>query len=312
MFHLYTVASDESKMAKLYQSAKIAGIEVNRIEVVHWTGFIDKILLMKQIVDAMDEDDIVCFVDAYDVLVFSDAEEIVRKFRASGKSILLSSELNCYPPENRDRYDLIEYFTFEQDEAAGTWGTDKTRCFTTNYKYLNSGGYVGYAGAIKRMFQWKTVDEIREMCLHGGDQNFFTQYYLEYALSQSPEQTKFASDLVVEGILPSDPYTNIGLDSKQEIFQSMYRVNLGDFAFFKGRLYNHVLRTYPCFAHFNGYRDYNGMIINWDNGDEEDAMEVFIDKMRDSRENGNAEMNYRVPRFFYLGVEQKCIAQKMG
>lgn len=290
MFHLYTVASDESKMAKLYESAKIADITVNRIEVLHWTGFIDKILLMKQIVDAMDEDDIVCFVDAYDVLVFSDAEEIVRKFRASGKSILLSSELNCYPPENRDRYDLIEYFTFEQDEAAGTWGTDKTRCFTTNYKYLNSGGYVGYAGAIKRMFQWKTVDEIREMCLHGGDQNFFTQYYLEYALME----------------------TNIGLDSRQEIFQSMYRVNLGDFAFFQGRLYNHVLRTYPCFAHFNGYRDYNGKIINWDNGDEEDAMEVFVYKMKRSRENGNAEMEYRVPYFYYLGVKQEYIAQKNG
>ena len=290
MFHLYTVASDESKMAKLYESAKIADITVNRIEVLHWTGFIDKILLMKQIVDAMDEDDIVCFVDAYDVLVFSDAEEIVRKFRASEKSILLSSELNCYPPENLDKYNLIEYKLFEQDEAAGTWGTDKTRCFTTNYKYLNSGGYVGYAGAIKRMFQWKTVDEIREMCLHGGDQNFFTQYYLEYALME----------------------TTIGLDFKQEIFQSMYKVNLGDFAFFQGRLYNHVLRTYPCFAHFNGYRDYNGKIINWDNGDEEDAMEVFVYKMKRSRENGNAEMEYRVPRFFYLGVEQKCIAQKKG
>ena len=291
MFHLYTVASDESKMTKLYESAKIADIKVNRIEVLQWTGFIDKILLMKQIVDDINQDDIVCFVDAYDVLVFSDAEEIVRKFRASGKSILLSSELNCYPPENRDRYDLIEYFTFEQDEVAGTWGTDKTRCFTTNYKYLNSGGYVGYAGAIKRMFQWKTADEIREMCLHGGDQNFFTQYFLEYALS---------------------PYTNIGLDSKQEIFQSMYRVNLGDFAFFRGRLYNHVLRTYPCFAHFNGYRDYNGMIINWDTGDQEDAMEVFVEKMQDSRINGNAGMEYRVPHYYYLGVKQECIAQKIS
>ena len=308
MFHLYTVASDESKMTKLYQSAKIADITVNRIEVLHWTGFIDKILLMKQIVDDMDMDDIVCFVDAYDVLVFSDAEEIVRKFRASGKSILLSSELNCYPPENRDRYDLIEYFTFEADEAAGTWGTDKTRCFTTNYKYLNSGGYVGYAGAIKRMFQWKTVDEIREMCLHGGDQNFFTQYYLEYALS--PYTKKDPTHHVGSDRFSME--TNIGLDSKQEIFQSMYRVNLGDFAFFRGRLYNHVLRTYPCFAHFNGYRDYNGMIINWDNGDEEDAMEVFVYKMKRSRENGNAEMEYRVPNFYYLGVKQECIAQKIG
>ena len=51
--------------------------------------------------------------------------------------------------------------------------------------------------------------------------------------------------------------------------------------------------------------------MNWDNGDEEDAMEVFVDKMKRSRENGNAGMEYRVPRFFYLGVEQKCIAQKM-
>ena len=289
MFHLFTVASDESKMALLKQTADWNGIHIHVLSITHWTGFIDKILAMKDAVDLLPDDDIACFVDAYDVLVMSDVREILQKFENYGRNILMSSELNCYPPENQSRYDQIEYSVFEHEDANQIWGTDRSQAITTNYKYMNSGGYIGYVKDLKRMFQWKTVDEMRQICELGGDQNFFTQYYLE-----------FATDLVL----------NIGLDYQQEIFQSLYKVDLRNFAFFDGRLYNHILKTYPCFVHFNGFRDYGGCLVHRKTGEHQNAMTVFIEESCNSLEYGNTSMDWRLPDFYYRGVKQECILQK--
>jgi len=289
MFHLFTVASDESKMALLKQTADWNGIAISVLSITHWTGFIDKILAMKDAVDLLPDDDIACFIDAYDVLILSDVTEILQKFENYRRNILMSSELNCYPSENQSRYDLVEYSVFEHEEAKNIWGTRRSQAITTNYKYMNSGGYMGYVSDLKRMFQWKTVDEMRQMCELGGDQNFFTQYYLEFA---------------------TDQVLNIGLDYQQEIFQSLYKVDLRDFAFFSGRLYNHTLRTYPCFVHFNGFRDYGGCLVHNKTGEHTNAMTVFVEKMGSSIEFGNSRMDWRLPDFFYRGVKQECILQK--
>jgi hypothetical protein len=289
MFHLFTVASDESKMSLLKQTADYYGIKIRVLSIIHWTGFIDKILAMKDAVDLLPDDDIACFIDAYDVLVIGDIPEILQKFENYRRGILMSSELNCYPPENQSRYDQIEYSVFEQEDANNIWGTRRSQAITTNYKYMNSGGYMGYVSDLKRMFQWKTTDEMRQMCELGGDQNFFTQYYLEFA---------------------TDPVLNIGLDYRQEIFQSLYKVDLRNFAFFEGRLYNHTLRTYPCFVHFNGFRDYGGCLVHRKTGERHNAMAVFIEESCNSLEYGNTSMDWRLPDFFYRGVKQACISQK--
>jgi hypothetical protein len=289
MFHLFTVASDESKMSLLKQTADFYEIKIRVLSIANWTGFIDKILAMKDAISSLPDDDIVCFIDAYDVLVMGDIPEILQKFENYRRSILMSSELNCYPPENQSRYDQIEYSVFEQEEANNIWGTRRSQAINTNYKYMNSGGYMGYVKYLKNMFQWKTTDEMRQMCEFGGDQNFFTQYYLEFA---------------------TDQVMNIGLDFRQEIFQSLYKVDLRNFAFFEGRLYNHTLRTYPCFVHFNGFRDYGGCLVHRKTGERHNAMDVFIEESCNSLEYGNTSMNWRLPDFFYRGIKQACISQK--
>lgn len=289
MFHLFTVASDDTKLQLLRQTAEWCSVEVHALKIANWTGFIDKIVAMKDVVESLPDDDIACFIDAYDVLIMGNSIEILQKFKDSGRNILMSSELNCYPPENQPHYDFIEYSMFELENDRNIWGTDQSKAITTNYKYMNSGGYIGNVRALKRMFSWKTVDEMRQICESGGDQNFFTQYYLEFAL---------------------DDALNIGLDFKQEIFQSLYKVNLREFAFFYGRPYNHILRTYPCFVHFNGYRDYGGCLRHTTTDERQDAMTVFIHKMLDSVENGNSGMDWQLPDFYYRGVKQECIPQK--
>jgi len=67
-------------------------------------------------------------------------------------------------------------------------------------------------------------------------------------------------------------------------------------------VYNHVLKSYPCFVHFNGSRDYHEEVI-YDGREGGEAahpkwtpvIPLFIRKMAESREFGNAGMDYRWP-----------------
>lgn len=291
MFYIYTVASDPQKSRFLLDTATAVNLPIHILEITHWTGFIDKILAIKRQLELLQDHDVVCFLDAYDVMAMANREEILYKFSKSGYNILMSSELNCYPKENEERYAMVEYELFDKEYSMGIWDTKDSKRVCTNYKYMNSGGYIGYVYALKQMFQWKSEEEIRSIIQLGGDQNFFTQYYLEFANSSE---------------------VNIGLDWNQELFQNLYKVDLKDFAFFNGRLYNHCLKTYPCFVHFNGFRDYCGClekIANETWSERRDAMEVFLEKIESSRQTGNCGMEWRVPEFWYGGQRVGTIPQ---
>ena len=65
---------------------------------------------------------------------------------------------------------------------------------------------------------------------------------------------------------------NIKLDTNSSIFQNMFLINWNDFEFKNGRIYNKILKNFPCFIHFNGlsYRLEKT---------KENAMPIFIKKM---------------------------------
>lgn len=203
-----TIGSDEKKMNYLKKSGEIKDININYI-IVKWKGYIDKIKYMIEYIKDYQDNDIICFIDAYDVIV-SNIEDIYKKFIKYNCNILFSSEFICYPYSNIDRYTNIN--------------------LKTNFKYLNSGGYIGYKKNLYEMLISKPLEEIELLCNNGGDQNFFTHYYLNNLM-------------------------NIKLDTNQEIFQSMCCVNFYEFEFHNGYLYNKILETYPCFIHFNGFGD---------------------------------------------------------
>ena len=264
MLHVFTIASDTTKVERLLKTATWSGLHIEVIQLPRWRGFTDKIFAMRDVLEFVPEEDVVCFVDAYDVLCFTHANEILEKFHSYQRDLVVSSELNCYPVENEERYQPLLCL-----------GTS-----TSKYQYVNSGGYIGYCGAIKRMLQWKTDTEIEEMCRLGGDQQYVTQYYLEFV---------------------HDDSVRIGLDVRQLMFQSMYKVSLRSFGWFDGRLYNHVLQSYPCFAHFNGFHDYQNELVHCLSGKRENAMDVFVRKMQQSMQHGNACMDYELPPLWYGG-----------
>jgi hypothetical protein len=212
--HIYfiTIGSDETKIKYLKKSVEIKNIDMKYI-IIKWRGFVDKIKYMIECIKDYNDNDIVCFVDAYDIIV-SNVEDIYNRFIKYNCNILFSSEFICFPYSNIEGYTNINS--------------------KTNFKYLNSGGYIGYKKNIYEMLKYRTLEEIYILCKNGGDQNFFTQYYLNNKINNE---------------------INIKLDTNQEIFQSMCCVNFYDFELHNGYVYNKILEIYPCFIHFNGFGD---------------------------------------------------------
>lgn len=278
LLHVFTIYSDETKIQYLKRSCP-SSLSIQYVLVSHWKGYVDKITTMIHLLESVPDEDIVCFIDAYDVFAYSCAEEIIEKFLKYDCRILLSSELNCYPKENEDIYDALY--------------TSGILSSPTNYKYVNSGGYIGYCADIRRMFSWKSVAEIEHICVLGGDQNYFTQFYLD--------------SICQHHMMPEQPWSCIKLDIYQRIFQSMYKVDLREFYFHHGRLYNKILSETPCFAHLNGYKVYNDMIVCMDTGKERNVMEVFWEG---AQKESPWRLHYRVPFFiFYGGIVHGNISQ---
>ena len=230
MLHIITLGSNEDEMKYLKDSAQRNGVTIQFILCDKWNGYIDKITTMKDVVERIPDDDIVCFIDAYDVLLLTNEEEILSKFHSYDCDLLLSSELNCYPGENMPRYnEVYNHLAMEK---------------MTNFKYVNSGGYIGYKRALQKLFDWKPVEEIIDIIQLGGDQNYFTEYYLEFACVSEKR---------------------IKIDMFQRIFQSVYKMHFEDIEFINGRVVNSVLGEKPCFVHFNGYGGYYYQIYNIQN-----------------------------------------------
>ena len=73
-----TIGSDEKKMDYLKKSSLLKDIDINYI-IIKWRGFIDKIKYMIDFIKDYQDDDILCFIDAYDVIV-SNVYDIYKKF----------------------------------------------------------------------------------------------------------------------------------------------------------------------------------------------------------------------------------------
>jgi hypothetical protein len=55
----------------------------------------------------------------------------------------------------------------------------------------------------------------------------------------------------------------------------MHWVDWKELEFVEGRMYNTVMKTFPCFIHFNGG--------TWQQDNKENIMPVFVEKMRKSK-----------------------------
>jgi len=246
MFHVYTIATNLKRAKCLLDSAKLFNMNIKIINPTSWKGNYDKMLYMLKEIKNLPDNDIILFVDAYDVIITGSIEEIKEKYLSMNCDLLVSAENNCFPRYYTERYD--QFLETTDYEKINTSFDEK---INTSFRYLNSGGYVGTVKAIKDLYSWKTLDEMKVICVKGSDQAYFMEYYL------------------------SNPMLFIfKIDTECKIFQSMYRTSWKDFVCEGGRIFNKVLNQRPCMLHFNA--------TSYSCIETPNAMPNFIEKIKKS------------------------------
>ena len=207
---IFTVGTDYNWMGSLVASEKLFDCKVTYIVKDKWEGYYTKIKEMEIELNKLDDNEIVLFTDAYDTMINSNVDEILDKFKSFNCNVLCSAELRCHP-------------SYLNSEMAA--------CFPEELKnkYLNSGGYMGYVKDIKKIFKWKPLDEILELCEKGTDQGYFMEYFIH-----------------------NHDKVNMKLDTGAVIFQSLFGVSWQELDIRGGRVYNKVYKQHPCILHFNG------------------------------------------------------------
>jgi len=151
---------------------------------------------------------VVLFTDSYDVVSLANTSEILEKYNKicndNRDSVLFSVEKSCWPLKQ------IDIFYPEVD---------------SQYKYLNSGGFIGCGENILNLLEKKIEN-------NEDDQLYYTKIFL------------------FDNKLP-DNNKKIILDYNCEIFQTLH-FSFDDIGIMNKRIFNKYTNTFPCLLHGNG------------------------------------------------------------
>lgn len=189
-------------------------------------GLVDKLRALRRFARRYSDDTILVFVDGYDVVMNNEPSVLESAFLASGKRVILASELGCCT----DKQTALAYGT----TCHPNWP------FAQGRKWLNSGVIVGYARDVRRLLRmaWK-------------------EYLTHPAVYLSHTDQQLLCFLVSDG---STIWTraSVGIDHFSELALCTYQTDirighvLGLDAMGRIMLSN---RTVPAIIHFNGPKD---------------------------------------------------------
>ena len=145
-FKLYavTVATEESKGYKLFNSAKHQSAEIINIgKGIEWGGGVmekghgggQKINLVREFIADKKDSDVLLFLDGYDTFLSDSLEEISYRYTEFSERAIFSSERFCWP-----------------DERLSQELKKRNENQKTPYQYLNSGTYIARIGDLKKLF----------------------------------------------------------------------------------------------------------------------------------------------------------------
>ncbi|XP_069690681.1 procollagen-lysine,2-oxoglutarate 5-dioxygenase 1 isoform X2 [Periplaneta americana] len=218
-FLLVTVATNQTDGFKRFiRSARVYNIPVKVLglgekweggDVRSHAGGGHKInLFRKELSKHKDNSErIIMFTDSYDVILLSGVDKMIEQFENFDAKVVFSAEGFCWPDESL----ASKYPTVQRGK-----------------RYLNSGGFIGYAPEL-----YKVVTS-SDVANDDDDQLFYTKVYLNEEL-----RNKF----------------RIKLDHKAEIFQNLNGAIADIELRFKGReayLQNTVYNSVPLVVHGNG------------------------------------------------------------
>jgi len=191
-----------------------------------WQGFAWKFELMKECLRSLKRDEIVCFVDGYDVVVLEDAATIEGKFMKAinrdTSKILISKEQYSHNGFENGILSYLQSFVF-------------TKCKS---EYINSGTYIGTTSTLLRIFE--------------GICN-------EFKCSPKADDQRLLQDYCVKH---NDIFV---IDNKCDIFlvinSTISKIKSGEYDIsFLGDKLVYQNNTFPAFFHGNGYTDFDYII----------------------------------------------------
>jgi hypothetical protein len=166
--HICTVASHYKKgFEQLLVSCQQRGVEVDVLGYGQpFRSPSENVLHVQRYLEMLPEDDVVMFVDGYDVMILERTETILEKFLQLQAPFVISVERYCWPYPER----IHEY-------PAGP----------TSFRYINSGSYIGYVSAVKDILG-EMLAEAAPLKATDDEQGLFTLHYLRH-----PEKYTFDS-----------------------------------------------------------------------------------------------------------------------
>jgi hypothetical protein len=218
-FHIVTYSTSPEKALYMFESAKFHGVEVrNLAPSTKWNGLRDKLIAIQSFIQELPEDDIFCFIDAYDVILNANTETILETFHSKGVELVFGAEVNLDPPS-------LKSLSYPES--------------STVFRYLNSGVYIGYIRAIRKMLAWGDYLQIE------NDQEYISRYYVEHH---------------------KDP--SLHLDINASLVLNMFMIPWNALQIVSGFVKFPHYKTIPCFLHFNGmsYLDVDKDLIKNKNG----------------------------------------------
>lgn len=150
---IVTVATKESGYLKwLKESCLTNGSELlilgNNVE---WKGYVTKFEIVNEFLLNQDERDIFCFIDAYDVIMLKNIEELKRDFINSGHRIICSVS-------EREKCGIKQIDDFVQKIV------DKGFSVGEGCAHINPGAYIGYCKELRFL-----LNSTMEMNLKTGE-----------------------------------------------------------------------------------------------------------------------------------------------
>jgi hypothetical protein len=189
--------------------------------------------LLEEYLKQVDDDEIIFFTDATDTAFLTDEEEILKKYYSFNSPLVFSAEVNCWPSTS-----------FESVYP-------KT---TSPFKYLNSGGFIGKAGYIKKLYQDYPIFST----VYDEPYTWSNQHYWNHVFIKESETIRldYNCDIFYNTAIKLDDINDFKRKLKSNEAKEMYdaeKRRLDDeIAFVGGRIESKIVQTLPCHIHFPG------------------------------------------------------------
>ncbi|KAL7077406.1 hypothetical protein ACQ4LE_003240 [Meloidogyne hapla] len=219
---LVTIATEETDgLKRLQKSAEYFGHDLKVFGLgeewkgghMNFEGGAQKIRLLREnLLPYKDDDLIVLFTDAYDVLINSNSETILRTFFASfpESKILFGAESFCWPDQSLSaKYPPVVF----------------------GERYLNSGMFIGY---IKEILKMLKMAEDQNIADNDDDQLFYTKLFLNENIRNDLKIGLDSLSIIFQNLNGAQEFVSIRNENNEAI------------------IYNSLYNTYPLILHGNG------------------------------------------------------------